>query len=290
MTHKTDMREALQLCIDAMLHDGVPTDPYHPRRVALTAAEAALASQSAGVPVAWQVRRADGRIDGVPIQWECCTKELYEATLATGHYAGYENGPRCEVRALSVAAPSPDREQMGGAEERCQYCGGTGDVHDFAGVWLGECLECKADASPSRECEERQGAAPSAHKAVYTLRDLDRWLGNSGYDADHPWRLSIARALASAPTLGEEQRRVLIEVAQMFTGTDRRRSVLNELAGITLAPAVAQPLTDEPPFFWHRVIDILNEQGIQWKAAGWVFASDDHLHKFALAIIAAKGE
>ena len=39
----TDMREALQLCIDAMLHDGVPTDPYHPRRVALTAAEAALA-------------------------------------------------------------------------------------------------------------------------------------------------------------------------------------------------------------------------------------------------------
>ena len=53
--------------------------------------------------VAWQVRRADGRIDGVPIQWEHCTKELYDATLATGRYAGYENGPRCEVRELFAA-------------------------------------------------------------------------------------------------------------------------------------------------------------------------------------------
>jgi hypothetical protein len=55
--------------------------------------------------VAWQVRRADDRIDGVPIQWENCTKDLYDATLSTGRYAGYENGPRCEVRAL-VAAPA----------------------------------------------------------------------------------------------------------------------------------------------------------------------------------------
>jgi hypothetical protein len=53
--------------------------------------------------VAWQVRRADGRIDGVPIQWENCTQELYDATLATGRYAGYENGPQCEVRALYTA-------------------------------------------------------------------------------------------------------------------------------------------------------------------------------------------
>ncbi len=62
----------------------------------------------AGEAVAWQVRRADGRIDGVPIQWEPCTKELYDATLATGRYAGYENGPRCEVRALCVFAPTGD--------------------------------------------------------------------------------------------------------------------------------------------------------------------------------------
>lgn len=81
-------------------------------RHARAAAPQAEAAQ--GVPVAWQVRRADGRIDGVPIQWESCTKELFEATLATGRYAGYENGPRCEVRALCVAAaPSPDREQVG---------------------------------------------------------------------------------------------------------------------------------------------------------------------------------
>jgi hypothetical protein len=56
--------------------------------------------------VAWQVRRADGRIDGVPIQWENCTKELYDATLATGRYAGFERGPKCEVRAL-YDAPTP---------------------------------------------------------------------------------------------------------------------------------------------------------------------------------------
>lgn len=54
-------------------------------------------------PVAWQVRRVDGRIDGVPIQWENCTKDLFDATLQTGRYAGYENGPRCEVRALCDA-------------------------------------------------------------------------------------------------------------------------------------------------------------------------------------------
>lgn len=58
--------------------------------------------------VAWQVRRADGRIDGVPIQWENCTKELYEATLSTGRYAGFENGPRCEVRALFTGLVAAD--------------------------------------------------------------------------------------------------------------------------------------------------------------------------------------
>ena len=56
--------------------------------------------------VAWQVRRADGRIDGVSVQWENCTKDLYDATLFTGRYAGYENGPRCEVRALYTAPPA----------------------------------------------------------------------------------------------------------------------------------------------------------------------------------------
>ncbi|WP_212745034.1 hypothetical protein [Hydrogenophaga sp. 2FB] len=51
-----------------------------------------------GQPVAWQVRRSDGSPLAV---WETCTFELYEATLATGRYAGYENGPPCEVRVLS---------------------------------------------------------------------------------------------------------------------------------------------------------------------------------------------
>ena len=61
--------------------------------------------------VAWQVRRADGRIDGSPFPWEECTKELYDATLSTGRYAGYENGPRCEVRALAALAASSNGER-----------------------------------------------------------------------------------------------------------------------------------------------------------------------------------
>lgn len=205
MTHKTDMREALQLCIDAMLHDGVPTDPYHPRRVALAAAENALACQSQGVPVAWQVRRADGRIDGVPIQWECCTKELYETTLATGRYAGYENGPLCEVRALfaaapaPVSAPSPDREQVGEAlglsYQSCalllnvlwHHQGGSSTVGQPIRTMLGigqydhlteeQLSEAKRiegmlawheapDALPFRECGEKKPAGP-ADQAIY---------------------------------------------------------------------------------------------------------------------------
>jgi hypothetical protein len=69
----------------------------------LKAERDALLAAAGKEAVAWQVRRADGRIDGVPIQWENCTQELYDATLATGRYAGYENGPQCEVRALYTA-------------------------------------------------------------------------------------------------------------------------------------------------------------------------------------------
>ncbi|MCA8045529.1 hypothetical protein [Burkholderia arboris] len=62
--------------------------------------EAAVLEKVCGEPVAWQIRRAEISPMGTPIQWESCTKELYDETLQTGRYAGYENGPRCEVRAL----------------------------------------------------------------------------------------------------------------------------------------------------------------------------------------------
>ncbi|AOJ09641.1 hypothetical protein WS71_20225 [Burkholderia mayonis] len=56
--------------------------------------------------------------------------------------------------------------------------------------------------------------------------------------------LEEARAAASptaeAVRLTDEQRRVLVEVAQMFKGTDLRRAVLNELAGIAATPQPAQ--------------------------------------------------
>lgn len=54
--------------------------------------------------VAWQVRRTDGS----PLAcWEACTRDLYDATLASGRYSGYEDGPPCEVRALVVAGAAP---------------------------------------------------------------------------------------------------------------------------------------------------------------------------------------
>lgn len=50
--------------------------------------------------VSWQVRRADGSPNAT---WETCTKEFYDATLRTGRYAGYETGPKSEVRDLVPA-------------------------------------------------------------------------------------------------------------------------------------------------------------------------------------------
>lgn len=73
------------------------------RYIVLAAGPASPAQE----PAAYQVRRTDGS----PLaDWEDCTRELYEATLATGRYNGYENGPACEVRPLfagPVAWPAP---------------------------------------------------------------------------------------------------------------------------------------------------------------------------------------
>ena len=158
------------------------------------------------------------------IQMECACEAVREALQ--------------EARAAApapVSEPSPDREQVGEAaglsyQSRAlllnvlwHHQGGSSTVGQPIRTMLGigqydhlteeQLSEAKRiegmlawheapDALPFRECGERQGAAQSAHKAVDTLRNLDGWLCNSGYDADHPWRLSIARALASAPTLG----------------------------------------------------------------------------------------
>lgn len=58
-------------------------------------------------PAAYQVRRADGSPLTV---WEGCTRDLYEDTLATGRYSGFESGPPSEVRRLfagPVEWPAP---------------------------------------------------------------------------------------------------------------------------------------------------------------------------------------
>ncbi len=82
-------------------------------RRSLIASSRAASLGDGGGAVAWQVRRTDGS----PLAcWESCTRELYEATLATGRYSGFESGPSCEVRALAPlgvqvqAEPSQDAE------------------------------------------------------------------------------------------------------------------------------------------------------------------------------------
>nr|WP_235513379.1 hypothetical protein [Burkholderia pseudomallei] len=57
---------------------------------------------------------------------------------------------------------------------------------------------------------------------------------------------AAASPTAEAVRLTDEQRRVLVEVAQMFKGTDRRRAVLNELAGIAAAPQPAHAEAASP--------------------------------------------
>lgn len=65
-----------------------------------------------GVAVSWQVRRTDGS----PLAcWEACTKDMYDLTLSTRRYYGFENGPPCEVRALGViGAPGAPQEAAAG--------------------------------------------------------------------------------------------------------------------------------------------------------------------------------
>jgi hypothetical protein len=91
------------------------------RLAALESERDALLAAAGKEAVAWQVRRGDGRIDGVPIQWENCTQELYDATLATGRYAGYENGPQCEVRALYTAPTAALENGDGRDAERYRH-------------------------------------------------------------------------------------------------------------------------------------------------------------------------
>lgn len=79
------------------------------------------------------------------------------------------------------------------------------------------------------------GYAPTEYGAREAHDFIRRWEG---------WKARAAASpAAEAVRLTDEQRRVLVEVAQTFKGTDRRRAVLNELAGV----AAPQPAQASPP-------------------------------------------
>ncbi|MEI2429159.1 hypothetical protein RDV84_23295 [Lysobacter yananisis] len=78
-------------------------------RTALLREIDAAAPEGAQGAVEWQVRRTGLTRSATQDLWgwEPCTKELYEATLRTGRYAGFDNGQPCEVRALYTTPHQP---------------------------------------------------------------------------------------------------------------------------------------------------------------------------------------
>ncbi|CAJ3295238.1 gp43 [Burkholderia pseudomallei] len=121
--------------------------------------------------------------------------------------------------AMSAAAP---------ADGACKHCGSTtAQACNDVGCFYLE----SGDGEPS--------AAPADERAVSFEAWCDRFPEISAVERlRDAWQEARAAAspTAEAVRLTDEQRRVLVEVAQMFKGTDRRREVLNELAGIAAAP------------------------------------------------------
>jgi hypothetical protein len=73
---------------------------------------------------------------------------------------------------------------------------------DAQGGWavIGEAF---SNIRNSAECALEEAAAnaramAAAPEMLKTLRDLDGWLANTGHADTHPWRISIAAAVAKA--------------------------------------------------------------------------------------------
>lgn len=48
------------------------------------------------------------------------------------------------------------------------------------------------------ESEANARLIAAAPNMLKTLTDMDEWLANTGYDPDHPWRLSLGATIAKA--------------------------------------------------------------------------------------------
>lgn len=145
---------------------------------------------------------------------------------------------RLERAESALAAPPVEQPAAAPADDACKRCGSTtAQACNDAGCFYLE----SGDGEPS--------AAPADERAVSFEAWCDRFPEISAVerlrDACQEAR-AAASPTAEAVRLTDEQRRVLVEVAQMFKGTDRRRAVLNELAGIAAAPQPAHAEAASP--------------------------------------------
>lgn len=262
MTDRNDMREALQACVDAMLHDGVPTDPEHPKQVALNAAEAALDAQAESGAAELPKIHGVSRVLDNP----CALLLLLKREPSDDN-----------LREIHDRLAAPSREQVGETEKRegnveadarrmrtlCRLLdamddvgnGFPGDVHaafQDGAKRTREALDAQRvpedDASPSCECGERK---EPYYRHVGGVR-FKYWLNDAG-------ELQCEEA-ASAPTLSNEQINLISEKwsARWSTGSawNTKRCIDNALReACTLIAASAPTLGDQPqaaeqPIHW----------------------------------------
>lgn len=168
MNHKTDMHEALHLCIDAMLHDGVPTDPEHPKRIALNAAEAALASRP-------DASKSPNRASDEPGGQECMKCGRVFIGGPEHDECGLCVASRPDAQADEVRAADPGEELQGWSvtverngvrlltiEKEC--VAGVENIGDFAPL-VRDCAEHLLSFI-GRDAQADERGAPSGYKLV----------------------------------------------------------------------------------------------------------------------------
>lgn len=144
---------------------------------------------------------------------------------------------RLERAESALAAPPVEQPAAAPADERAALP----QIPDLvkATAWLTMCLRTEL----SRLDDDTHKALDEVEAQLSCVRAITN--GAIDYEAMVAARAAASPA-AEAVRLTDEQRRVLVEVAQMFKGTDRRRAVLNELAGIAAAPQPAHAEAASP--------------------------------------------
>jgi len=214
--------------------------------------------------------------------------------LAAGN--GAIISPKCGATDVPVFARAP-RTEVAGAEapilNRKEYEYAQPGSPEFDGAEAYEQYLAKTYSNAEATEDERA--------------DCITWANANGFTKYHEsmcaaWEERGRRAAASQPAAGQEtpepvcwitkeqleQLEDLTSDAWVYWRETGHVAEDDELALYTAPPAqvaTRQGLTDEPPYFWRRILDTLNQQGITWTDAGWVFTDDDRLYRFGVALL-----